>query len=99
MEGEMYSNTWTKMSLCGMFVEVGIVLWLHLLGDCHINTLMLVLFSAFFIASLISFLTGCMALWTAKREMIPTKRKVIAGSGMVITAVIWLVLIVISIVC
>ena len=95
----MDCKSYTKVSLFGAFFEVAILLRLILMGDCHINTLMLILFSAFFIASLISFLTGCMALWTAKREMIPTKRKVIAGSGMVTTAVIWLVLIVISIVC
>ncbi len=98
MEGKMDSNAWTKMSLYGMFVEVGIVLWLILLGDSHINTLILVLFSAFFIASLLSFLAGCMALLTAKREKIPTKGKVIAFLGMATTAVIWLVLMVISIV-
>ena len=97
MEGEMDSYTWTKMSLYGMFVEVVIALWLFLLGDSHINPLMLVLFSVFFIASLLAFLTGWMALWTAMRERIPTKGKVIAGSGMAATAVIWLVLIVISI--
>ena len=94
----MDSYNWTKMSLYGMVVEVGIVLWLILLGDSHINTLILVLFSAFFIASLLSFYAGCMALWTARREKIPTKEKVIAGSGMATTAIIWLVLMVISIV-
>ena len=97
MEGKMDSNAWTKMSLYGMFVEVGIVLWLLLLGESHINTLILVLFSAFFIASLLSFLAGCMALLTAKREKIPTKGKVIASLGMATTSVIWLVLMVISI--
>ena len=85
------------MSLYGVFVEVVIALWLLHKGDCHINTLMLVLLSAFFITSLLSFLAGCMALWTAKREQLPIKGKIIAGSGMAATAVIWLVLIVISI--
>ena len=81
-----------------MFVEVVIALWLHLVGDCHINTQIIVLLSVFFIASLLAFLTGLMALWTAIREKIPTQGKVIAGSGMAVTTVIWLVLIVISIV-
>ena len=95
----MDCKTWTKISLYGTFVEVVTVLWLFLMGDCHINTQILVLLSAFFITSLLSFLTGWMALWTAIREKIPTKGKVIAGSGIAATAVIWLVLIVISIVC
>jgi len=97
MEGEMDSNTWTKKSLYGMIIEVLIVLWLLLPGG-HNHTLMLVWFSAFFTASLLSFYAGCMALWTATREKIPTKGKVIAGLGMATTAVIWLVLMVISIV-
>ena len=91
--------TWTKISLYGTFVEVVTVLWLLLMGDCHINTMILVLFSMLFVASLLAFGAGCMALWMAMHEKIFSKGKVIAGSGTEVTAVIWLVMIVVSIVC
>ena len=89
--------TWTKISLYGTFVEVVTVLWLLLMGDGHINTMILVLFSMFFVASLLALGAGCMVLWMAMREKISSKGKVIAGSGTAVTTVIWLVMIVVSI--
>ncbi|MBQ7176797.1 MAG: hypothetical protein IJS08_05210 [Victivallales bacterium] len=95
----MDCKTWTKISLYGTFVEVVTVLWLFLMGDCHINTKILVLFFMFLVASLLAFGAGCMALSMAMREKISSKEKVIAGSGTAVTTVIWLVMIVVSIVC